>query len=271
MVPCVTFLSYADPSEDAGIKVGAVRGYGFGQDITESFLALNKLNFMIRSHEWRESGFSWMHDRKCCTVFSAANYCGNSENPGAVVVFDAEKSMEPRVAVFSAAHYSLYLPFWARRTANAQVPPAVPAAVAALEDAPASPPHSPCSVAQATVPLSPATAADARCEIAATGDALVEAKMRKKAARGVVTWLAGCKRRNGSAPSRVEAARRTPFKWRLVGERWVTASAEGSFAQNLQERSAPDMDVDTLESEIVQLSAQSQDPGGMGVSMMTCL
>jgi hypothetical protein len=92
----------------------------------------------------------------------------------------------------------------------------------------------------------------------------MEAKMRKKATRGVVTWLAGCKRRNGSAPSRVEAASRTPFKWRLVGERWVKA-------QNLQENSAPDMDVDTLESEVVQLSAQSQDPGGMGVSMMTCL
>jgi hypothetical protein len=38
-------------------------------------------------------------------VFSAANYCGIFENPGAVVVFDAENSMAPRMILFTAAHY----------------------------------------------------------------------------------------------------------------------------------------------------------------------
>jgi hypothetical protein len=46
-----------------------------------------------------------MHDKKCATVFSAANYCGDSVNPGAVVVFDTVDSMALRMALFKAAHY----------------------------------------------------------------------------------------------------------------------------------------------------------------------
>jgi serine/threonine-protein phosphatase 5 len=98
-------LSVTDPSDVAGVKPGAVRGFGFGPDITESFLALNELDLIVRSHEWCRAGYRYTHGRKCITVFSVANYRGLFVNPGTVAVFDAPDSMEPRMASFSAAHY----------------------------------------------------------------------------------------------------------------------------------------------------------------------
>jgi hypothetical protein len=46
-----------------------------------------------------------MHGGKCITVFSAANYCGDSTNPGAVMVFEEADNMDPIMAQFKAAHY----------------------------------------------------------------------------------------------------------------------------------------------------------------------
>lgn len=52
------------------------RGVGiqFGPDITFKFLLNNKLDYLIRSHEVKDSGYEEAHDGKCITVFSAPNY-----------------------------------------------------------------------------------------------------------------------------------------------------------------------------------------------------
>lgn len=60
----------------------------WGVDVTENFLKLNKLKLLIRSHECVPKGFQVMHNRKCMTLFSASNYCGTSNNRGAVVVLE---------------------------------------------------------------------------------------------------------------------------------------------------------------------------------------
>lgn len=54
---------------------------------TAAFLALNNLEFVIRSHEMVGGGYEMLHDEMCCTVFSASDYCGVSGNRGAVAVF----------------------------------------------------------------------------------------------------------------------------------------------------------------------------------------
>jgi hypothetical protein len=150
------------------MKVGAVRGFGFGPDITESFLALNKLSLIIRSHEWCDAGYHWMHDKKCVTVFSAANYCGDSGNAGAVVVFRFALSMEPHVVQFKAAHYPVGLPAPLVTTGAAvtvstapqittavAVPPPTP--MKPLDAPPPPPPHSPQTEAREMAYHTPAT------------------------------------------------------------------------------------------------------------------
>lgn len=60
----------------------------FGSDITEEFLRRNKLDLLVRSHEFTRGGFKTNHDEKCLTVFSASNY-QNLKNDAAVLVFTA--------------------------------------------------------------------------------------------------------------------------------------------------------------------------------------
>ena len=55
-------------------------GLSFGPDITKAFLELNNLEMLVRSHEVKEEGYLLEHDGKCCTVFSAPNYCDQMGN-----------------------------------------------------------------------------------------------------------------------------------------------------------------------------------------------
>lgn len=82
-------LLWSDPMEDDGFIENA-RGAGilWGPDLTMSFLTLNSLNMIIRSHEMCYEGYEMWHDGKVLTVFSASNYCGRNDNKGAIAVFD---------------------------------------------------------------------------------------------------------------------------------------------------------------------------------------
>lgn len=68
-------LLWSDPKQTCGISPSH-RGEGilFGPDVTESFLARNDLQMIIRSHVWEPTGYKIEHDGKCVTIFSAPNY-----------------------------------------------------------------------------------------------------------------------------------------------------------------------------------------------------
>lgn len=84
-------LLWADPHPGTG-KVPSKRGMGvcFGSDYTERFLAHNKLELLVRSHEVKEEGYEVDHNGKCITIFSAPNYCDTSGNKGAFIRFGAD-------------------------------------------------------------------------------------------------------------------------------------------------------------------------------------
>lgn len=68
-------LLWSDPQPQEG-RAPSKRGVGvqFGPDVTENFLKLNNLDYIIRSHEVKNNGFEEAHNGKCITVFSAPNY-----------------------------------------------------------------------------------------------------------------------------------------------------------------------------------------------------
>jgi len=102
-------LMWADPFEGKGIMVSQRGGSArmFGSDITEKFLQKNNLSFMIRSHEVKDEGFEWMHNKKCLTVFSAPQYCDSGDNLGAVVRLHADEAdagrLRPEIRTFGSA------------------------------------------------------------------------------------------------------------------------------------------------------------------------
>lgn len=87
-------LLWSDPSEGLG-KFPSRRGAGilFGVDVTASFLKVNQLKMLIRSHQCPADnhGYFVHHQGLCLTVFSASNYCGEVGNWGAVVCFDSNR------------------------------------------------------------------------------------------------------------------------------------------------------------------------------------
>lgn len=68
-------LLWSDPQPQFGVAPSR-RGVGcqFGPDVTKSFLELNNLDYIIRSHEVKNNGYEVAHDGKCITIFSAPNY-----------------------------------------------------------------------------------------------------------------------------------------------------------------------------------------------------
>lgn len=68
-------LLWSDPMPQNG-RAPSKRGVGcqFGPDVTQKFLKLNKLDYVIRSHEVKNDGYEVAHDGQCITVFSAPNY-----------------------------------------------------------------------------------------------------------------------------------------------------------------------------------------------------
>lgn len=68
-------LLWSDPQPQIG-RAPSKRGVGvqFGPDVTQKFLQLNNLDYIVRSHEVKQEGYEVAHDGKCITVFSAPNY-----------------------------------------------------------------------------------------------------------------------------------------------------------------------------------------------------
>ncbi|GBL93574.1 Serine/threonine-protein phosphatase 5 [Araneus ventricosus] len=95
-------LLWSDPQPQPGISPSK-RGVGiqFGPDVTKKFLAKNKLDYIIRSHEVKANGYEVTHDGKCITVFSAPNYCDTMGNKGAFITMKG-KDMKPKFVAYNA-------------------------------------------------------------------------------------------------------------------------------------------------------------------------
>jgi diadenosine tetraphosphatase ApaH/serine/threonine PP2A family protein phosphatase len=80
-------LLWSDPIR----KGSPLRGIPFSEDDTKKFLADNKLDLIIRSHECVD-GIQINHDGKCVTLFSASHYCRQYNNRGAFARFEGSNS-----------------------------------------------------------------------------------------------------------------------------------------------------------------------------------
>ena len=96
-------MMWSDPQDDRGVRP-STRGAGhfFGKDVTAAFCRSNNLHLVIRSHECVQDGFEFTHKTQLLTLFSASNYCGDTDNMGAFVVFKSA-DMQANIEQFMAS------------------------------------------------------------------------------------------------------------------------------------------------------------------------
>jgi serine/threonine-protein phosphatase 2A catalytic subunit len=83
-------LLWSDPDDQRsgwGISPRGA-GYTFGPDVSQQFIHKNKLKLVARAHQLVMDGYSYTHDRRVVTIFSAPNYCYRCGNQAAIMEVD---------------------------------------------------------------------------------------------------------------------------------------------------------------------------------------
>ncbi|CAF3518149.1 unnamed protein product [Rotaria sp. Silwood1] len=103
-------LLWSDPQPQIG-RSESKRGVGlqFGPDVTERFLKLNNLEYIVRSHEVKQEGYELAHNGKCITVFSAPNYCDTMGNKGAYITITGD-DVKPKFTSYTAVPHPAVRP-----------------------------------------------------------------------------------------------------------------------------------------------------------------
>lgn len=62
--------------------------YIFNEAVVDKFTRKFDIDLIARGHQVQEDGYQFFAGRKLVTIFSAANYCGEFDNDGAVMTVD---------------------------------------------------------------------------------------------------------------------------------------------------------------------------------------
>ncbi|CAF0958795.1 unnamed protein product [Adineta steineri] len=103
-------ILWSDPQPQNG-RSESKRGVGlqFGPDVTERFLKLNNLEYVVRSHEVKQEGYELAHNDKCITIFSAPNYCDTMGNKGAFITITGD-NVTPKFTSYTAVSHPAVRP-----------------------------------------------------------------------------------------------------------------------------------------------------------------
>ncbi len=92
-------IMWNDPKSGLSGFMDSYRGMGikfFGEDVFEEFMKKNKLKYLIRAHECFPEGYVWFFNKRLLSIFSSANYRGNSfPNPASYAII-RDKTIIPK-------------------------------------------------------------------------------------------------------------------------------------------------------------------------------
>ncbi len=95
---CIFQIMWNDPKSDLSGFMDSYRGMSikfFGEDVFEEFMKKNKLKYLIRAHESFPEGYVWFFNKRLLSIFSSANYRGDSFPSPASYAIIRDKTIIP--------------------------------------------------------------------------------------------------------------------------------------------------------------------------------